>query len=63
MSPYVRIHHHARALAYLSLSDQIHTDDSKLLAGAPIGLQIVGPKYSDAQLLHDVETLDAVFRS
>lgn len=30
------------------------------MAGAPAALQIVGPKWGDAQLLKDVEVIDAV---
>jgi Asp-tRNA(Asn)/Glu-tRNA(Gln) amidotransferase A subunit family amidase len=30
------------------------------MAGAPAALQIVGPKWGDAQLLKDVEVLDAI---
>jgi amidase len=35
-------------------------DDPHLLAGAPVALQIVGPKYGDEQLLRDVEAIDLV---
>ncbi|CZR69322.1 related to fatty-acid amide hydrolase 1 [Phialocephala subalpina] len=34
--------------------------DPQLMAGAPAALQIVGPKWGDAQLLKDVEVIDAV---
>jgi amidase len=30
------------------------------MVGAPVALQIVGPKWGDEQLLRDVETIDAV---
>ncbi len=35
-------------------------DDPELMAGAPIALQLVGPRLGDEQLLKDVETIDAV---
>ncbi|KAE8454203.1 hypothetical protein EG329_005128 [Mollisiaceae sp. DMI_Dod_QoI] len=34
--------------------------EPELIAGAPAALQIVGPKWGDAQLLKDVEVIDAV---
>lgn len=35
-------------------------DDPELLKGAPIALQIVGPRLGDAQLLRDVDLIDQV---
>ena len=35
-------------------------DDPKMMAGAPVALQFVGPRLGDEQLLHDVESIDAV---
>lgn len=40
----------------------IYPVDSKLLKGAPIALQLVGPRLGDAQLLRDVELIDRVLR-
>ncbi|KIX03615.1 uncharacterized protein Z518_07168 [Rhinocladiella mackenziei CBS 650.93] len=34
--------------------------DPGLMAGAPVALQLVGPRLGDEQLLKDVETIDAV---
>ena len=35
-------------------------DDPELMKGAPVALQIVGPRLGDAQLLRDVELIDQV---
>lgn len=42
---------------------QHFADDPEVVAGAPIGLQIVGPRFGDAQLLHDVEALDSILNA
>jgi amidase len=34
--------------------------DAKLMDGAPVGLQIVGMKWGDAQLLRDSEIIDGI---
>jgi amidase len=36
------------------------TDDPELMAGAPVALQLIGPRLGDEQLLRDVEMIDAV---
>jgi len=38
-------------------------DDPKLMAEAPVALQIVGPKWGDEQLLKDVETIDLALKN
>lgn len=35
-------------------------DDPKLMAGAPVALQIVGPRFGDEQLLEDAQAIDAI---
>jgi Asp-tRNA(Asn)/Glu-tRNA(Gln) amidotransferase A subunit family amidase len=35
-------------------------DDPQLMAGAPVGLQCIGSKLGDAQLLRDVEMIDRI---
>ncbi|KAL6249168.1 hypothetical protein RBB50_004231 [Rhinocladiella similis] len=34
--------------------------DPKLMAGAPVALQIVGPRFGDEQLLEDAQAIDAI---
>jgi amidase len=46
---------------YLLINHQLNeADDPKVFAGAPVALQIVGPRLGDEQLLADVETIDAI---
>jgi len=33
------------------------------MAGAPVALQLVGPRLSDEQLLQDVEDIDAILNT
>jgi amidase len=33
------------------------------MAGAPVAIQLIGPRLGDEQLLKDVETLDSVFKA
>lgn len=38
-------------------------DDAHRMAGAPVAVQLVGPRLGDEQLLKDVELIDSVLKS
>lgn len=54
---YSYIFHGFSYVLYL-LTDPI--DDRHLVTGAPVALQLVGPRLGDRQLLKDAELLDKV---